>query len=34
MDRGEILMEGKPEEIRQNQDVVNAYLGTPGEIRE
>ena len=30
MDRGEILIEGKPEEIRQNRDVVDAYLGNPG----
>ena len=27
MDRGEILMEGTPDEVRQNTDVVTAYLG-------
>ena len=27
MDRGEILMQGTPDEVRQNSDVVAAYLG-------
>jgi ABC-type branched-subunit amino acid transport system ATPase component len=27
MDRGEILMEGTPEEIRKSRDVIEAYLG-------
>ena len=27
MDRGRILMEGTPDEIRLNRDVVEAYLG-------
>jgi len=29
MDRGKILMEGTPDEIRHNRDVVEAYLGDP-----
>ena len=29
MDRGKILMEGTPEEIKNNRDVVEAYLGDP-----
>ena len=31
MDRGQILMEGTPEEITQSRDVVEAYLGNPGQ---
>ena len=27
MDRGRILMEGTPDEIKQSRDVVEAYLG-------
>jgi branched-chain amino acid transport system ATP-binding protein len=34
MDRGEILMEGTPDEIRQSRDVVEAYLGDPGLTQE
>ncbi|MCH2304517.1 MAG: ABC transporter ATP-binding protein [SAR202 cluster bacterium] len=30
MDSGQILMEGTPEEIKNSQDVVEAYLGNPG----
>ena len=30
MDRGEILIEGTPDEIRQSRDVVEAYLGDAG----
>ena len=33
MDRGQILMEGTPNEIRQNRDVVEAYLGSPGQTK-
>lgn len=29
---GRKLAEGKPEEIKHNQDVVEAYLGKPGEV--
>ena len=31
MDRGRILSEGTPEEIKQNRDVIEAYLGDPGQ---
>ena len=34
MDRGQILMEGTPDEIKQNRDVVEAYLGNPGQTQE
>ena len=34
MDRGKILMEGTPDEIRQSRDVVEAYLGDPGQTQE
>ena len=34
MDRGRILMEGNPDEIRQSRDVVEAYLGDPGQTQE
>jgi branched-chain amino acid transport system ATP-binding protein len=27
VDVGRILMEGSPDEVRQNQDVIEAYLG-------
>ena len=27
MDRGEILMQGTPNEVKENSDVVAAYLG-------
>ena len=31
MDAGRILMEGTPDEIKQSRDVVEAYLGNPGD---
>ncbi|MDP7090734.1 MAG: ABC transporter ATP-binding protein, partial [Dehalococcoidia bacterium] len=31
MDRGRILMEGTPDEIKQSRDVVEAYLGDTGQ---
>jgi branched-chain amino acid transport system ATP-binding protein len=34
MDRGRILMEGTPDEIKQSRDVVDAYLGNPGQMEE
>jgi len=34
MDRGQILMEGTPDEIKQSRDVVEAYLGDPGQTQE
>ncbi|MQG73430.1 MAG: ABC transporter ATP-binding protein [SAR202 cluster bacterium] len=34
MDRGQILMEGTPDEIKQSRDVVEAYLGNAGTSRE
>ena len=34
MDRGKILMEGTPNEIKQNQEVVEAYLGDKGPTQE
>ena len=34
MDAGRILMEGTPDEIRQSRDVIEAYLGTPGQTQE
>lgn len=34
MDAGRILMEGTPDQIRQSQDVVEAYLGNPGQAQE
>ena len=34
MDRGQILMEGTPDEIKQSRDVVEAYLGNPGQTQE
>ena len=34
MDRGRILMEGNPDEIRQSRDVAEAYLGDPGQTQE
>ena len=34
MDRGQILMEGTPDEIKQSRDVVEAYLGEPGQTQE
>ena len=32
MDRGHILIEDTPNEIRQNRNVIEAYLGNPGQI--
>jgi branched-chain amino acid transport system ATP-binding protein len=34
MDRGQILAEGTPDEIKQNRDVVEAYLGDSGQTQE
>jgi branched-chain amino acid transport system ATP-binding protein len=34
MNAGRILMEGAPDEIKQNQDVIEAYLGDPGQENE
>ena len=34
MDAGRILMEGTPDEIKQSRDVIEAYLGTPGQKQE
>lgn len=34
MDRGRILMEGTPDEIRRNRNVVEAYLGAPEGAKE
>ena len=34
MDAGRILMEGTPDEIKQSRDVIEAYLGNPGNTRE
>jgi branched-chain amino acid transport system ATP-binding protein len=34
MDRGQVLMEGTPNEIKQSQDVIEAYLGDPEQTQE
>ena len=34
MDRGQILAEGTPDEIKRSRDVVEAYLGDPGQKQE
>ena len=34
MDAGRILMEGTPDEIKQSRDVIEAYLGNPGQPQE
>ena len=34
MDAGRILMEGTPDQIKQSRDVIDAYLGNPGNTRE
>ncbi len=34
MDRGQILMEGTPDEIKQSRDVVEAYLGNQEPVKE
>ncbi len=34
MDRGQILMEGTPDEIKQSREVVDAYLGDTGQGQE
>ena len=34
MDAGRILIEGTPDEIKQSRDVVDAYLGNPGQMEE
>ena len=31
MEAGQILTEGTPDEIRQSRNVVEAYLGDPGD---
>ena len=33
MEAGQILTEGTPDEIRQSRDVVEAYLGDPGDTK-
>ena len=33
MDRGRVLMEGTPQEIRASRDVVEAYLGDPEQVQ-
>ena len=33
MNEGKILMEGTPKEIRESRDVIEAYLGSSGEIQ-
>ena len=33
MDAGRILMEGTPDEIKQSRDVVEAYLGSQGQMQ-
>ena len=30
MDRGKVLMEGTPDQVRQNRGVIEAYLGESG----
>jgi branched-chain amino acid transport system ATP-binding protein len=30
LDYGKILAQGKPEDVRQNKDVITAYLGGGG----
>ena len=34
MDRGQILMEGTPDEIKRSREVVDAYLGDTGQGQE
>ena len=34
MHAGRILMEGTPDEIKQSRDVIEAYLGNPGQTQE
>jgi branched-chain amino acid transport system ATP-binding protein len=31
LDHGKIISEGNPEEVRQNPDVISAYLGKGGD---
>ena len=33
MDRGRVLMEGTPDEIKESRDVIEAYLGNPGQTQ-
>ena len=33
MNEGKVLMEGTPKEIRESRDVIEAYLGSSGEIQ-
>ena len=32
MNNGQVLMEGSPKEIRESRDVIEAYLGSSGEV--
>lgn len=34
MNEGEVLMQGTPEEVRGNQKVIEAYLGSAGKTEE
>ena len=34
MNEGEVLMQGTPEEVRANQEVIEAYLGAAGKTEE
>ena len=34
MNEGEILMQGTPDEVRGNREVIEAYLGASGEPQE
>ncbi|NDB94247.1 MAG: hypothetical protein EB165_06360, partial [Euryarchaeota archaeon] len=32
MNEGEILMVGTPDEVRSNREVIEAYLGSDGQV--
>jgi len=34
MNEGEVLMQGTPDEVRGNREVIEAYLGAAGEVME
>ena len=34
MNEGEILMQGTPDQVRGNREVIEAYLGSKGENKE
>ncbi len=34
MNEGKILMQGTPDEVRGNREVIEAYLGATGESQE